>query len=128
MHRRARWIGIAFLGLACGPAINETRLQSYPSRGEACELQFVKLDMNDLSSPQGTWELIGYVTIGDRGTQDPFSEDNRAIVRPRACGMGGEGVAIVLNSSTTAPLASGSSISYGVLRHRTTDSAAPKKF
>jgi len=119
---------VVFLGVACGPAINETRMQSYPSRGETCELEFVKLDMNDLSSPQGTWQLIGYVTIGGLGTRDPFSEDNRAIVRPRACGMGGEGVAIVINSATSAPLTSTSSISYGILRHRTAESAEPKKF
>ena len=126
--RRGNLSVVALLACACGPAINETRVQSYPSRGETCELEFIKLDMNDLSSPQGTWEVVGYVTVGDRGMLDPFSEDNRAIVRPRACGMGGEGVAIMLNSSTTTALQTGSSVSYAVLRHRTTESAAPKKF
>ncbi|HVY30947.1 MAG TPA: hypothetical protein VHB79_30515 [Polyangiaceae bacterium] len=119
---------VALLACACGPAINETRVQSYPSRREKCELEFIKLDMNDLSSPQGTWQVVGYVTVGDTGALDPFSEGNRAIVRPRACGMGGEGVAIMLNSSTTTALQTGSSISYAVLRHRTTESTAPKKF
>lgn len=122
------WSLVALLACACGPAINETRVQSFPSRGEACKLEFIKLDMNDLSSPQGTWQVVGYVTVGDRGTLDPFSEDNRAIVRPRACGMGGEGVAIILNSSTTAAWQTGSSISYAVLRHRTTESDTPKTF
>jgi len=116
------------LASGCGPTINETRMQAYPSRGKTCELEFVKLDMNALSSPQGTWQVIGYVSIGDGGTQDPFSEDLRAIVRPRACSMGGEGVTVMMNSVNQVTLVTASAVTYGVLRHRTVEDNTPKKF
>jgi hypothetical protein len=123
-------IGLAcvVLAVACGPGVGEMRMQSYPSRGANCELEFVKLDMQDLSSPTGKWEMIGYVTLGDNGKLDPFSDENRALVRPRACDMGGEAVTIANSASNETLLSTGSAVSYGILRHREAKDAAPKKF
>jgi hypothetical protein len=101
---------------------------NYPPRPENCELEFVKVDMGQLSGNQGPWELIGQIVLGEEGKQDPFDERYRAIVRPRACSMGGEAVGIVMNATTEAAFSSGTAVSYGVLRKRDSKSATPKKF
>jgi len=99
-----------------------------PPREAGCALEFVKLDMMDLSSETGTWQVIGYVALADNGAQDPFSEKNRAIVRPRACQMGGEGVTLMASATNETIVSTGSRITYGVLRHRSSVAEAPKSF
>jgi hypothetical protein len=84
--------------------------------------------MQALSSRTGKWELIGYVALGDNGKLDPFSDENRAIVKPRACDMGGEAVTIASNASSENLFTTGSAVSYGILRHRESKHVAPKKF
>jgi hypothetical protein len=111
----------------CGPTVSEARTSSYPPREKNCALEFVKID-NETMSGQGPWEVIGQVAIGDTGTQDPYDEKLKAIVRPRACGMGGEAVAIWMNAATQTTLSSGSAVTYAVLRKRSTQPEAPKQF
>ena len=112
---------------ACGPRITEIRSVPTPSRPEGCQLEFVKLDMMDLLSQNGAWQLIGNVILGDSGAQDPFSDRNRAIVRPRACNMGGEAVAIIM-SATSEGLVNDTSINYAILKHRSSAAEQPKTF
>jgi len=57
----------------CGPAISETRMAYYPPREESCELDLVRMDMHEMA-PGGRWEVVGYVTLQERGVADPFSE------------------------------------------------------
>jgi len=130
MLARQGVVYVLFCGLVvgCGPSVSEVRMANYPPRPENCELEFVKVDMGQLSNGQGPWELIGQIVLGEEGKQDPFDERYRAIVRPRACNMGGEAVGIVMNATSEGAFSSGTAISYGVLRKRDSKSEAPKKF
>jgi len=123
-----RLLGGMALLFACGPRISEVRLVPTPARAPECQLEFIKLDMMDLSSSTGTWQVIGYVSLADIGKQDPFAEPNRALVRPRACAMGGEAVSIMNSATNEGLVTDGSRTNYAVLAHRTTDAEAPKTF
>jgi hypothetical protein len=128
MHARSLGCLICLpLLAACGPNVSEVRSASYPPREENCSLEFLKLD-NQTMSGQGPWEVIGQVILMEQGKQDPFAEERKAIVRPRACKMGGEAVAIMLNATSETLLSSGSTLSYAVLRKRTAQSNAPQQF
>jgi len=120
---------VALLLAACGPSVSEVRTAYYPPHEKACALEFVQADMGQLG-PGAPWELVGHVIIGEAGTGDPFSEKYRNIVRPRACAMGGDAVAILLATKTQVMLARGSSTDYVVLRHPTAagEPAPPQKF
>ena len=83
--------------------------------------------MMDLLSQNSAWQLIGNVMLGDSGTQDPFSDRNKAIVRQRACNMGGEAVAIMM-SATSEGLVNNGSINYAILKHRSSAVEPPKAF
>jgi hypothetical protein len=98
--------------------VSEVRTASYPPREENCALEFVKVDMADVSSKDGTWERIGQIVLQGLGEQDPFAEEARAIVRPRACAMGGDAVGIVLHATSHGVISSGTAINYGVLKKR----------
>lgn len=113
---------------ACGPKVSELRTASYPPREENCALEFVKVDMADVSSKDGTWEMIGQIVLQGLGEQDPFAEEARAIVRPRACAMGGDAVGIVLHATSQGVISSGTAINYGVLKKRGGPPPEPQKF
>jgi len=119
---------VAWLLVGCGPNISEVRTVSAPAREPNCSLEFIKANMNELSSGTGEWEMLGQIVLQEEGVQDPFAERYRAIVRPRACAMGGEAVALVLSATSQGLTTSGSSTSYGVLRKRTDASAKPTTF
>lgn len=127
--KRACAILVAGVSLGCGPKVSEVRTASYPPREENCALEFVKVDMADVSSQEGKWEMIGQIVLQGLGEQDPFAEEARAIVRPRACAMGGEAVGIVLHATSHGVLSSaGTAINYGVLRKRGGPPSEPQKF
>jgi hypothetical protein len=122
------WLGAA--AFSCGPTVNEARLTSVPARPENCSLDFLKLDIKDVA-PGGRYELLGHVVLSQEGVRDPLDPKYRAEVRPRACAMGGEGVAILMTSTATpwALSAGGTTIDYAVVRkHRAESASAPKKF
>jgi hypothetical protein len=105
--------------VACGPTIGEARMVHTTPRPADCELKFLKLQIKDVA-PDGKWELLGHVVLSQEGVRDPLDPKYRAEVRPRACAMGGEGVA-VLQSATAQPWAlsaGGTTIDYGVVRKR----------
>jgi hypothetical protein len=126
--RRSIWVTCLLALTGCGPSVSEVRMANYPPREPNCALEFVKIDMGQLSGNTGPWELIGQIVLQEEGTQDPFAERNRAIVRPRACNMGGEAVGVAMSAVSQGAISSGSAISYGVLRKRTSESNAPQKF
>lgn len=119
---------LVWAATGCGPKVSEVRMVPAPGRDENCALEFVKVDLGALSSPTSEWEMLGQIVLQEHGIQDPFAEKYRAIVRPRACAMGGEAVGIVLSATSETLTSSGSTTSYGVLRKRKQDSAAPKSF
>jgi hypothetical protein len=128
-NRLGWWTWVAAWMLAgCGPNVTEMRTVSAPARAEDCSLEFIKANMNELSSGTGEWEMLGQIVLQEEGVQDPFAERYRAIVRPRACAMGGEAVAIVMSATSEGLTTSGSATSYGVLRKRTTEPAKPAAF
>jgi hypothetical protein len=104
------------------------RTVTAPAREPNCSLDFIKADMNALSSGAGEWEMLGQIVLQEEGVQDPFAERYRAIVRPRACAMGGEAVAILMNTTAQGLTMDGSATNYGVLRKRTREPAQPAKF
>jgi hypothetical protein len=116
-----------FLSLlaGCGPNVMETRMASAPPRPEGCELQFLQLKIEDLAPMIGTYDLLGNVTLFERGVQDPFQQKYKDIVRPRACAMGGEGVTILNQATTMSMMGGGSSVVYAVVRKRPAPGAAP---
>ena len=114
--------------VGCGPHISESRMAFYPGREANCSLQFVQADMNQMG-PSGQWEVVGYVMVFETGMVDPFSEEYRQLVRPRACGMGGEAVTIMQSTTSQGLMGSGSGTAYGVLRPRKAASGqAPQQF
>ncbi|MBK7075121.1 MAG: hypothetical protein IPH44_22750 [Myxococcales bacterium] len=103
---------------ACGPkaGISDVRMIHAPPREPNCQLEMIQIDPTTITVEQ-RWEILGYVTFSDAGTQDPFAKANRELLRPRACAMGGTAVGIAVNASAqNAVGAQGSAISYMVLR------------
>jgi hypothetical protein len=106
---------------ACGPkaGITETRMIHAPPRDAACKLELVTVDITSVTFNQ-QWDVLGYVTFLDRGAQDPFAKENRELLRPRACAMGGTSVAIAMNGmGQNAVGQQGSGVAYMVLRPKT---------
>jgi hypothetical protein len=115
---------------ACGPSVGEARMISVPARPDNCSLDFLKLDMHDVA-PGGRYEILGHVVLSEQGVRDPLDPKYRAEVRPRACAMGGEGVAILMTGTATPTTfsAGGTTIDYAVVRkHRAEAPAPPQKF
>jgi hypothetical protein len=110
---------VAFLALAaCAPKAGQSdiRMIAAPPREANCKLEMVQVDITAYTFNQ-KWDVLGYVNLADHGSQDPFAEDNKKLVRPRACAMGGTVVAIAANAtSTNGWNQQGSIISYMVLR------------
>jgi hypothetical protein len=131
----ASGIGVLAGGLllaSCGPQISETRTVSYPAREASCSLEFVQIDNMTAYTlyTDGKWQVIGQIILSEGGIADPFSERYRAIVRPRACAMGGEAVAILVAGTNQTVVSSGSMTSYAVLHHPPPpgQAAPPKTF
>lgn len=115
---------------ACGPkdGITETRMIQAPSREPSCALKFVQVNATSMAFNQ-TWDLLGYVAFSDSGTQDPMAEENRKLVRPRACKMGGTAIAVSMNATSTGAMGQqGSALLYMVLRPKSRQAAQPTAF
>lgn len=123
-------LSFAAIGIGCGPGVGETRLLSAPAKAAGCELEFLQLEMQDVM-PGAKYEILGHVVLSEEGVRDPLAPEYRAKVRPRACAMGGEGVAILM-SAVAAPQglrAGGTTIDYAVVRKRVAPTrTAPTKF
>ncbi|WP_394844200.1 hypothetical protein LZC95_45000 [Pendulispora brunnea] len=119
--------------VACGPTVSEVHMIAAPPKEANCELDFLQLKMEDVSpaAPGAKYEILGHVVLQEEGVRDPLEPKYREKVRPRACRMGGEGVAIMLSAVGEGAFGShGTSIDYAVVRKRQSPaaSAAPAKF
>jgi hypothetical protein len=119
--------------LACGPSVSEVQMIAAPPRDANCELEFLQLKMDDVSpaAPGAKYEILGHVVLQETGVQDPLAPEYRQKVRPRACHMGGEGVAIMMAAVGEGAFGGhGTSIDYAIVRKRQSPaaSAAPTKF
>jgi hypothetical protein len=103
---------------ACGPAIQETRMAYYAPRPDNCALDIINGAMTDMSimaTPTSKYVIVGSIGLGEGGTQDPFSDKYMAIVRPRACHMGGDAVALMMSATTSG---GGTGTAYAILHKR----------
>ncbi|MEM9691454.1 MAG: hypothetical protein AAGA56_02825 [Myxococcota bacterium] len=123
-------VSIAFVSIccaACGPNIMEQRMGNYPPRPDDCNLEVLSQ-----MPPVGVgseWQVAGTVVLTENGTSDPMSEENRSIVRPRACAMGGEALtinAMVAQQGAFSSHATGTT--YFVLRRAAGAKAPPQTF
>jgi hypothetical protein len=59
--------------------------------------------------------------MGDTGAVDPFSPEYVAILRPRACGLGGDAVSLMMSAQTSGGamgIGGGTGTAYVVMRKR----------
>lgn len=122
---------VATILCACGPSVTEMRMVSAPPKPVDCSLEFLQLTINQVSpmAPEYAYEVVGHVVLHETGVQDPLQDRYREIVRPRACSMGGEAVAILQQATSATAFGSGSGVDYAVVRKKPTGGApAPTKF
>jgi hypothetical protein len=113
--RLAPWC-LLFAACVVGPTISENRVSFAPARPAGCELQLVHTDITQVEFNR-RWDLLGYVTIVNNGVVDPAAPENREVVRPRACAMGGTAVSVAMNTLSQNTFgARGGGVVYMVLR------------
>jgi hypothetical protein len=111
------------LASACVVAVSQTRMMAAPSRAPDCGLQLVQADMMELS-PMGTkWDVLGMVTVGANRASDPNDPKIRALIRPKACELGGTAVALMQSTNAQSLMGTGSGIVFAVLRPKSDRSA-----
>lgn len=113
--------------LGCGPSVTTMRLVSAPAKSDDCSLQFLQLTINQVSpaAPDYAYEVLGHVILQETGVQDPLQDRYRKLVRPSACAMGGDAVAILQQATSSSALGSGSGVDYAVVRKKQ-DVGAPR--
>lgn len=124
-------LAVTFLLANCSPQmVAVSQMMVVPPRPDNCPLELVQASMMELS-PMGTkWDVLGMVTIaqGHASGLDPSSEEVRAIIRAKACHLGGTSVALMSNSSAAGPMGgSAAGITFAVLRPKQA-AAAPTQF
>jgi hypothetical protein len=96
------------------------------ARGDTCDLDVISSDMSTFAQ----YEQVGIVTLSNASGTDPMSPEARALVRPRACALGGEAIAVMSSAGLKNGfgMTVGSLRSYTVWAKRTTGPATPQKF
>lgn len=121
---------IAVFAIGCsGQMVSQSQMMAAPPRPDDCALELVQADMMELS-PMGTkWDFLGTVVVSKRwsGSLDPSDEGLRALIRPKACQLGGTSVALMQNVSSSSAMGSGAGIVFAVLRPKQAP-GAPTKF
>jgi hypothetical protein len=110
----------------CGPRASEARLAFYPPREQGCSLEMVKVTLAE-TMEGGPWELIGHVYVSAQAKAEPFAAEYLALVRPRACAMGGEAFGILMAATNDAVIVAGSTTDYIVVRKRPSREAQPQQ-
>ena len=111
---------MSFMLCACGSSIEDYCIIPAPPKSPQCEIEFVVVGRDDVT-PEGPYEVLGHVVVIESKIEEPFTAARQSKVRPRACAMGGEAVA--LEAMGTGVLGTSSKIKYSVLRRR--KNAAP---
>lgn len=120
--------GTLSFGLAagCAPGVSEVRTVHLPPKPATCELDYVAVAWADLVG--GHWQMLGTLSISDIGVKDALAPVYRKTLRPRACAMGGEAIALMLGTEETGDIGpKRSSKTYVVLR-RSAPPSAPVPF
>jgi hypothetical protein len=128
MRRTKLLLSVCLVGglAACGPVVMESRMKSAPPRAEDCALELVEADMMELS-PLGTkWDYLGTVSVSKVGSIDPTDARIRALIRPKACGLGGTAVALLQSMNAAGMMGSGSGLSFAVLRPKSAPSTSSR--
>jgi hypothetical protein len=116
--------------VACTPTVQGMRMgATRPRRAPDCSLDIVS--PTDFATIQ-KYEQVGVVVLSNEeaGT-DPMSPQARAIVRPRACALGGDAISLMGSGNVrnpTSPLPTTAFGSYVVWAKRAAPGAAPQKF
>lgn len=125
--RRLTLIALCCSSTACIEAVMVSRNMPAPARAPDCKLELVQADMMELSPMGKTWDYLGTVSIGANHSFDALSDEARAMIRPKACELGGTAVALMQNSNASAGMGTSSSIIYAVLRPKQAPEA-PSQF
>ena len=113
-----KWSGLlVVLGLAtgCGPTFSEARLASYPPRSDDCELDFIDATRSDMSVG-GKWRIVGYVSVEGADKANPMSAENRSLVKPRLCRLGGVAAAVAPIGMPGTPIVAEHALTFAALR------------
>jgi hypothetical protein len=118
---------IGAFAIGCGgPAIRSVFVMApAPPRPDNCPLQLVSVDQTKVNE---TWQMLGTVAV-DGKDLDPGSAEVRALVRPRACAMGGTSISLWIQ--TVDERSGGTLLNFMVLRPKPTEAApapAPTAF
>ncbi len=120
--------------VACGPAVGEVRVHTRPEKPATCELQMVEVSAADMGpdgkfGPTGEMEMIGSVMIGAKEGTDAMADEIKALVRPRACAMGGDAISLLASGTGSNRKGFGQqNIVFTVWGKRAAKAAAPQKF
>lgn len=126
---------LALAACGGGAAVGEMRTGlPHASRPADCQLELVSVTAGDMApgakfGSGGEYEMIGMVTIGADAGTDAFSEKMKQLVRPRACGMGGEIVSLLASGSDANAYGHPQqSIAYTVWAKRSAAPSGPQAF
>jgi hypothetical protein len=121
--------GLTLCLSGCAEMVSMNRMKMAPAREASCRLELVEADMMELS-PMGTkWDLLGIVSIGANHGVEPMSDKARALIRPKACELGGTAVALMQAAQNSLSMGGQSSaIQFAVLRPKQAASSAPTQF
>lgn len=117
MNRILTGSTLACVVFACGPSIKEQRVVHLPPRDENCTVEVVQASPEDLAL-QGRYEVIGNITLRESGVRAPFDPEYLNKVRPHACAMGAEVLAVAPPTATSRGSQDGSTVAYSALRVR----------
>lgn len=113
--------------LGCVEMVSVNRQMVVPSLAPDCPLELVQADMMELSPMSTKWDYLGTVSVGANHGLDPSNEEYRALIRPKACELGGTAVALMQSGNSSAMGTTSGSLIYAVLRPKSAP-AAPAKF
>ena len=114
----------------CGSSmVTVSQMMPAPARPASCPLELVSASMMELSPMSSKWDFLGIVAVSKSwsGSLDPNDPSLRALIRPKACGLGGTSVALMQNATSNAGMGSSSAIMFAVLRPKQAP-AAPTPF
>ncbi|MBA3461038.1 MAG: hypothetical protein H0T46_13825 [Deltaproteobacteria bacterium] len=110
---------IALVGLGCGgpskPAVGGSQMVILPPRPANCELDIVTVRPEDMApgarfGAGGQYQMIGVVALGLKQGTDVLSPEVRSLVRPKACGYGGEVVSLAAAGDSSHYVITGNTI------------------
>jgi hypothetical protein len=137
MKTMLRAVGFVLLLGGCGAQLSTARQgPPRPARSDACSLEVAHVGLSEMQpgaafGPGGKYEVIGYIRVANapEGT-DPLGPEMRERVRPEACRLGGDIVA-VSTSMSYATVGFGSAkdmVVYQVWAKRSATAEAPRRF